>query len=73
MTDESIRPSEDPLSVFISSKQDDELSRAKALTIETVESYPGMKEHRPHQTPMDRFRSSGRSRRIARQGRIHRK
>ena len=38
MTDESIRPSEDPLSVFISSKQDDELSRARALTIETVES-----------------------------------
>ena len=43
MTDESIRPSENPLSVFISSKQDDELSRARALAIATVESYLGMK------------------------------
>lgn len=43
MTDESIRPSENPLSVFISSKQDDELSRARALAMATVESYPGMK------------------------------
>ena len=43
MTDESIRPSENPLSVFISSKQDNELSRARALALETVESYPGMK------------------------------
>ena len=43
MTDESIRSSEDPLSVFISSMQDDELSRARALAIETVGSYSGMK------------------------------
>ena len=43
MTDESIRSSEDPLSVFISSMQDDELSRARALAIETVASYSGLK------------------------------
>ena len=61
MPDESIRPSENPLSVFISSKQDDELSRARALAIETVESYPGMKvwafEDAPasSEAPRDRY------------------
>ena len=43
MTDEPIRPIEDPLLVFISSRQDDELSRARALTIGEVTNYPGMK------------------------------
>ena len=43
MTDEPIRPSEDPLLVFISSRQDEELSLARGLAIEEVESYPGMK------------------------------
>ena len=61
MTDESIHPSEDPLFVFISSKQDDELSRARSLAIETVESYPGMKvwafENAPasSEAPRDRY------------------
>ena len=43
MTDELIRPSEDPLLVFISSRQDEELSRARDLAIKEVDSYPGMK------------------------------
>ena len=43
MTDEPIRPSEDPLLVFISSRQDAELSLARGLAIKEVESYPGMK------------------------------
>ena len=43
MTVESIRPSEEELLVFISSRQDDELSRARALAIETVDNFPGMR------------------------------
>ena len=53
MTDEPIRPSEDPLLVFISSRQDEELSVARGLAIKEVERYPGMKawafEERPSQ------------------------
>ena len=43
MTEELIRPSEDPLLVFISSRQDAELSHARALAIEAVDNYPGMR------------------------------
>ena len=43
MTDEPIRPSEDPLLVFISSRQDEELSVARGLAIKEVERYPGVK------------------------------
>ena len=43
MTDEPIRPSEDPLLVFISSRQDEDLSLARGLAIKEVENYPGMK------------------------------
>ena len=43
MTDEPIRPSEDLLQVFISSRQDKELAHARGLAIEAVERYPGMK------------------------------
>ena len=43
MTDESIRPAEEPLLVFISSRQDAELSPARALAIKEVDKYPGMK------------------------------
>ena len=42
MTDEPARPSEPPLLVFVSSRQDDELSRARELAIKEVDSYPGM-------------------------------
>ena len=40
MTDQQIRPSEDPLLVFISSRQDEEMSRARALAIKEVDSFP---------------------------------
>ena len=43
MTDEPIRPSEDLLLVFISSRQDEELSLPRGLAIKEVESYPGMR------------------------------
>ena len=43
MTSEPIRPSEDQLRVFISSRQDEELSRARDSTIKEVDNYPGMK------------------------------
>ena len=43
MTEEPIRPSENPLLVFISSMQDEELSRARTLAIDTVNKYPGMR------------------------------
>ena len=43
MTDEPIRPSEEPLLIFISSRQDEELAHARELAIDTVASYPGMK------------------------------
>ena len=45
MTAESIRLSEDPILVFISSRQDpqdSEMSRARELTINEVAKYPGM-------------------------------
>ena len=42
MTEKPIRPSEDPLQVFISSRQDDEMSRPRDLAIKMVENYPGM-------------------------------
>lgn len=43
MTNEQIRPSEDPLMVFISSRQDPEMCRARELAINEVDKYPGMK------------------------------
>ena len=43
MTEEPIRPSENPLLVFISSMQDEELHRARTLAIDTVDKYPGMR------------------------------
>ena len=43
MTDESTRPAENPLLVFISSRQDAELARARELAADTVSNYPGMK------------------------------
>ena len=43
MAKEPIRPSENPLLVFISSTQDEELSRARTLAIDTVDNYPGMR------------------------------
>ena len=43
MTEEPIRPSENPLLVFISSMQDEELCRARTLAIDTVDKYPGMR------------------------------
>ena len=43
MTEGPIRPSEDPLLSFVSSRQDDELSDARALTIRSVGKYPGVK------------------------------
>ena len=51
MTDEPIRLSEDPLLVFISSRQDEELSRARDLAIKEVDSYPGMKAWAFEDTP----------------------
>ena len=35
-----IRPSEDPLLVFISSRQDEEMSRARSLAIKAVDDFP---------------------------------
>ena len=43
MTEELIRSSEDPLLVFISSKQDEEMCRSRALAIDAVDKYPGMR------------------------------
>ena len=43
MTEETIRASEDELLVFISSRQDDELARARDLAIDSVDNYPGMR------------------------------
>ena len=46
MTDQQIRYSEDPLEVFISSRQDpkdEPMSRARALAIKEVDNHPGMK------------------------------
>ena len=51
MTGEKILASEEELLVFISSRQDKEMARARALAIETVDNYPGMRvwafEHAP--------------------------
>ena len=43
MTDESTRPAENPLLVFISSRQDAELSPARTLAIKEVGRYPWVK------------------------------
>ena len=43
MTEGPIRQSEDPLLVFISSRQDPEMCRARTLAINEVDHYPGMK------------------------------
>lgn len=43
MTEETIRASEEELLVFISSRQDEEMNRARALATETVNNYPGMR------------------------------
>ena len=43
MNEEPIRPSEDQLRVFISSRQDEEISHARELAIDGVANYPGMK------------------------------
>ena len=43
MTEEPIRPSEDELLTFISSRQDDEMAEARSLAIETVDNYLGVK------------------------------
>ena len=68
MNDEPARPTENPLLVFISSRQDDELSRARELAIKEVDSYPGMKvwafEDAPasSETARDRYiRNAGRA------------
>ena len=42
MTEKPVRPSEDPLRVFISSRQDEEMSRARGMAIKVVGNYPGM-------------------------------
>ena len=41
MTKETIRTSEEELLVFISSRQDEEMARARDLAIETVNNYLG--------------------------------
>ena len=41
MAEETIRPSEEGLLVFISSRQDEEMAKARDLAIETVNNYPG--------------------------------
>ena len=43
MTDDLARHTENPLLVFISSRQDNELSHPRELAINEVNSYPGMK------------------------------
>ena len=43
MTEETIRASEEELLVFISSRQDDEMARARELAIESVSNYPGLR------------------------------
>ena len=71
MTDEPIRPSEDLLQVFISSRQDPQdepMSRARALAIEAVDGFPLTKvwafEDAPAspEAPRDRYiRNAGRA------------
>ena len=43
MTEEKIHASEEELLVFISSRQDEEMARARDLAIEAVDDYPGMR------------------------------
>ncbi len=43
MAEETIRSSEEELLVFISSRQDEEMTTARDLAIETVNNYPGMR------------------------------
>ena len=43
MNEETIRYSEEQLLVFISSRQDEELSRPRALAINEVDNFPGMR------------------------------
>ena len=43
MTEEPIRPSEEEILVFISSRQDEEMAEARALAIEAVDAYPGVR------------------------------
>ena len=43
MNGNPIRPSEEEILVFISSKQDDEMAKARALAIEAVDGYPGVR------------------------------
>ena len=68
MNEAPIRPSEDPLLVFISSRQDEEMARARELAIDEVDNYPGMKvwafEDAPasSETTRDRYiRNAGRA------------
>ena len=51
MDEETIRPSEEELLVFVSSRQDEELCRPRALTIKEVENYPGMRVWAFEDTP----------------------
>ena len=43
MTEETIRATEEELLVFISSRQNDEMARARELAIESVSNYPGLR------------------------------
>ena len=51
MTAKPVRPSEDPLRVFISSRQDEEMSRARGMAIKEVGNYPGMEAWAFEDTP----------------------
>ena len=42
MTEKPVRPSEDPIRIFISSRQDEEMSRARDMAIKEAGNYPGM-------------------------------
>ena len=43
MTEETIRPSEEEILVFISSRQDEEMAEARSLAINTVDEFPGVR------------------------------
>ena len=43
MNGETIRPNEEEIFVFISSRQDEEMAEARALAIKTVDDYPGVR------------------------------
>ena len=61
MTEETIQPSEEELLAFISSRQDEEMSRPRALAIQTIDKYPGLRvwafEDAPasSETPRDQY------------------